>query len=394
MYTTTRRPYSSAEERASPTDTMTSHDRVPFTFTGGIDHLNYYTLTMLALVVLMTLLLWHLPFPGGRWARQKRQLQQQILTRPSPEQDLPPIFRASPTNTCLEKTSVGPVTSQRPLRLITWPEEKPSPFPRLPVELILEIAALLPPYSQLLLALTCKSFLRVIDSSGALRRSIQFQRPKDFYSLSPYRYILPTRALNVFYSEWWKLLRHLEDSRWRCCSDCLKLHPTSEFTAEELARSAEQRTCILGPFLGVVQLCPCINLTFRDKRKLVARMMEGKSFRHECSYNYDPGRTLFTRIRPLLQADGDLIVQTEYTITNIDRPTDLVPLERLCCPHRSIFSHIMDAYPWPPRPYLYPTVSHCRWCPTWLSNVNVRWRFDLAPGESGSGHVPSGPRGG
>ncbi|KAL1968892.1 hypothetical protein VTN77DRAFT_1253 [Rasamsonia byssochlamydoides] len=335
--------------------------------------------------MVMMHLLWHFSLPRERQARQRQhQLRQPTRTHPSPEQNPTPIAKeASPTSTCLERTPTRSAISQRALQPTTWPEKKPSP--RLPGELILEIATLLPPLSRLCFALTCKYFLELIDCSGTLRRSSQCRRPTDFYSLSPYRYILPTRTCNVFPSEWWQFLRQLENSRWRCCSGCLKLHPTSEFTAEELAKNAEKRICIFGPCVGVVQLCPCLNLTFRDKRKLVAQMREGQSYCHECSYDYKPGTTLRTRIRPILQADGDLIIETEYTITDVHVPSDLVPLERLCCPHRSIFSHIMDVYPWPTRQRPNLDLSHCRWCQTSLSDVDVRWRYDLPPGGISSG---------
>lgn len=269
---------------------------------------------------------------------------------------------------------------------------------------MLEIVALLNLPSQLRLALSCRSLLAIIDSSGALQRSSQFRPPIDFSC----RWRAPRRTADAFPSEWWQLLRHLENPRWRCCSTCLKLHPASEFPAEDLARTAETRTCVFGPLAGLVNLCPCINLTFRDKRKLVAKIRaEGSeaveqpedspgarpyakgdmstntpSFWHECSHNYKYGVTVLTRINPILQEDGDLLIQTEYSVTGNCGPVDLYTLPRVCCPHRSIYAHIRDMsrVVWyyrqqrrDPRPDLARPVL-CKWCQTSISEFE--WNVD------------------
>jgi hypothetical protein len=134
---------------------------------------------------------------------------------------------------------------------------KRSPISKLPVELLLEIQALLPPESKLCLALSCKSFLGVLDSSKALRQSNKFRHPKNLDN----PWCLPRRR-DYFCTQRWQLLRFLENSRWRCCSGCLILHPISEFPARDLATEPENRNCIFGSLIGLVQLCPCIQMTF------------------------------------------------------------------------------------------------------------------------------------
>lgn len=277
----------------------------------------------------------------------------------------------------------------------------PTPILSLPVELVLEIAAFLPPPSQLRLALSCISFLAIIDSSGALQRSSQFRPPIDFFC----QWRTPKRIFDAFPSEWWRLLRHLENSQWRCCSTCLKLHPVSKFSAKDLARSAEERTCMFGPFAGIVHLCPCISMTFRDKRKLIDKL-RGEEFAateqpkdlldtrpcvngdvsnsatswHYCLHTYEHGVAVRTRINPILQEDGDLLIRTEYSMTGNCHQVDLLRLPRVCCPHRSIYTHIMDmsdivSHGWRQGRDIRPDLArpvHCKWCQTSISDFEKK----------------------
>lgn len=64
-----------------------------------------------------------------------------------------------------------------------------------------------------------------------------------------------------------QLLVRLEDTRWAFCGGCLKLHPRREFPEANLASPPIQRNC--GFNTGIVDLCPCISLTFREREQLI-----------------------------------------------------------------------------------------------------------------------------
>jgi hypothetical protein len=65
-----------------------------------------------------------------------------------------------------------------------------------------------------------------------------------------------------------QLLIRLEDSRWAMCGGgCRKLHPRREFPQYNLSNPPWKRSC--GFNIGVVDLCPCIRLTFRERDKLI-----------------------------------------------------------------------------------------------------------------------------
>jgi hypothetical protein len=155
---------------------------------------------------------------------------------------------------------------------------------------------------------------------------------------------------------------------------------------------------MFGPLVGVVHLCPCIKMTFRDKLKLVAKMKEGshpmeqsKSLDaklperdrthcwHECSYNYGSAR-VHVKINPILEDDGNLLITTEYSVTGAMLPSDLGLVPRLCCPHRSIYMHISDImelsryHGWLENGEFTEPVT-CKWCQTLISDV--KWSLNL-----------------
>src|SRR5204862_3933455 len=129
----------------------------------------------------------------------------------------------------------------------------------------------------------------------------------------------------------WVLLQLLEDDRWRCCSGCLKLHPVSEFSEVDLLKGAGERTCMFGNLVGIVHLCPCTKMTFRDKLSLVTRLEASLAGRHpeesntpgggngipplwhECSVHYGSVK-VHAKVVPLLEDDGELVVQTDYIV--------------------------------------------------------------------------------
>lgn len=130
----------------------------------------------------------------------------------------------------------------------------------LPLDILLLIFPLLSLLSQACLALTCKPFYCLCghvlkDNSLAWPRSGRTYEPP----LSQ-----PELLRNQF------LLR-LENESWLYCSGCLKLHPPRRFGLR--SDPPERRKC--NYHSGVVDLCPCLSLTFFDRIRLEESLREG-----------------------------------------------------------------------------------------------------------------------
>ncbi|PGH13417.1 hypothetical protein AJ79_03696 [Helicocarpus griseus UAMH5409] len=214
----------------------------------------------------------------------------------------------------------------------------PSPFTTLPTDLLLEIAAYLKPLPKLCLALTCKSLLHKLDGSKTLRQSRKFRALID--DLNPCCCPAPDTVLGTHR---WRLLRRLEDERWKCCSGCLKLHPVEEFAREELEKGADERKCVFGKGVGVVALCPCKTMTVREKGRMIrelaatsaeAEKAEGHCW-HECSYTYDSAK-VSVKITPRLEL-GELVLDFRYYIEGKILPGNLRLVRRTACPHSSLY---------------------------------------------------------
>jgi hypothetical protein len=280
-------------------------------------------------------------------------------------------------------------------------------FSDLPLEIVLEIATFLPHICQLCLALTCKSLMEVLDGSKTLQRSPDLRHPREL----PLHLFFIKRRRHIFRAPRWELLRQLEDSRWRCCSGCLKLHPIHEFSAHDLAIDAEERTCMFGPLVGIVRLCPCIQMTFREKLKLVERLSSSQaepsgcktraavvldldapdeegSCWHQCSYSYNSGfATIQRKLKPILEENDDFLIESSYIIRGDNLPSNFSGTTVLCCPHRRIFDHMHDlldlrwekeysSYRSPgSNDVVYCGVSKrpmaCQWCQTTI--FDARW---------------------
>jgi hypothetical protein len=216
----------------------------------------------------------------------------------------------------------------------------------LPTELLSLIASHLTPVSEACLALTCKRFLSV---SGAALVSEPLRFNKDFAPL--FRHYKSSQS---FGAERWKLLELLENGKWHACSKCLRLHPRTAFSSKELKRPADTRMCNLGNFAGVVDLCPCKKLSFRDKLDLVEHLRERETFAkmptsvfgnrprerylwHSCTTTY--GKTeVRIDIFPEIDEGGRLVVRTEYHMfvesSQLGEHQYITP--RFGCAHRSM----------------------------------------------------------
>jgi hypothetical protein len=151
--------------------------------------------------------------------------------------------------------NIGRLTSFLPYRRVV---RKKPPLFNLPECLLRDIFELLQPVDQACLSLSCKLFLDLFGS--ALERE-EFSFPR----LLQIR--VPRLCLNKPDIPRNQLLLRLEDARWRLCGTCLRLHPRREFSISSLRRPPLQRQCMT--YAGIVDLYPCLSLTFRDRARLV-----------------------------------------------------------------------------------------------------------------------------
>jgi hypothetical protein len=135
---------------------------------------------------------------------------------------------------------------------------KEPPLFVLPECLLRDIFELLQPVDQACLSLSCKLLLYLF---GSVLKREEFCFPR----LLHIRF--PRLCLNKPSIPRNQLLVRLEDARWRVCGACLRLHPRKEFPKSSLKKPPLQRRCMT--YAGIVDLCPCLSLTFRDRARIV-----------------------------------------------------------------------------------------------------------------------------
>ncbi|EEA28083.1 conserved hypothetical protein [Talaromyces marneffei ATCC 18224] len=219
---------------------------------------------------------------------------------------------------------------------------------------------------RLCLALTCKSLFKIIDCwplAAELRNSTR-ARPRWIYD----RYYPWEKAGR----ERWELLRRLENANWRRYMGCYKLHPVNEFSMLDLWTPADRRTCFFGKLVGVVRLCPCIEMTFRDKVRITKELIrlqqreqqpaaqpEGsneaqrgddhnKGFllgfdpatgQHQCIHECNDHWRQSQRIKAQrnlkfgLDEEHNLVLETEYQVTDLQSIPGQSMGTQLLCPH-------------------------------------------------------------
>lgn len=216
----------------------------------------------------------------------------------------------------------------------------------LPTESLLNIISYLPVIPEASLALTCKRLFTICHLT-LLSESLNFNReftPRLHRYQNSYNFTTPR----------WQFINSLEDSRWKACSKCLKLHRITSFTTQELKRKSEDRSCNLGSAAGIVDLCPCIKMTYNDKMELIELLKRRKepiaalatqfgthvsgSFSwHNCTVSYGSTQ-LKIEISPELEESNQLNIKTKYLLSvepgKLGEYEHLTP--RLGCAHRSI----------------------------------------------------------
>ena len=241
---------------------------------------------------------------------------------------------------------------------------------RMPMELLLDIFSLLELPSQVCLAMTCKGLYQLF---GSVLQADDLWFPR----LSSRKGRYPqTKEYHLRMT----LLVQLEDRRWACCAACQKLHPRKEFSSFYMSEypSPHQRSC--KSWAGLVDLCPCITLTPRDRKRIVEYLMgkasdqktmnvvnrgvwkpshndKGKQcVSHEC------GAYSMVKVNMTLSLsdDGQLVACTQYELPFTAPRTTSIYI----CPHSNSYRYIFSTlYPFP------GNVWNCIWCRTRLVNL-------------------------
>lgn len=161
----------------------------------------------------------------------------------------------------------------------------------LPLEIFLLIASYLGPLDVVRLGLTCRTLWSLLGVRILQHHRDMLCRPFPYQQLDAWQMELWDRfaeregrkkGMRPGFIEQprWQLLRSLEKERpqrWLCCSGCRMLHPREEFSLwQRRFVDAEGRECRLGA-TGVVHLCHCKQLTYRDTVRLVQEMLPSPS---------------------------------------------------------------------------------------------------------------------
>ncbi|KAL4938059.1 hypothetical protein BDV06DRAFT_62489 [Aspergillus oleicola] len=208
------------------------------------------------------------------------------------------------------------------------PQKGIFPLLELPEDIFWIIAGFLPVASRACFALSCKA---VYSSIFHVLEDGQLSWPKLFGSMS-----LAIKK-NLAYYPRTILLKKLEDHRWRCCFRCLKLHPSFWVSPwcphPEIGGTPWIWSC--HPQMNVVDLCPCLALTWSDgqalwqwlrvgnaeklyfppsiREALQLQIMNGhRVLQHHCSATDDPDELVEIKLALCLDVKNRLEVQTRH----------------------------------------------------------------------------------
>lgn len=238
--------------------------------------------------------------------------------------------------------------------------KSPPPINHLPVELILLISSHLPSYSMASLALSSKQLFLSLDQTWKQDLNLPAEQPPNFEDSSM------SEPAEYQFSRWTFLTMLEKDlaGRWMLCSQCFKLHPSSQFPEAQLLRDPHERSCCsrwpctvangfgrLQSLAGIVDLCPCIKLTAGMRRNLVdhlrmvgvpsktAHQVKNPGIWHKRRHLYKDVEVRI-EIDTFLRQDKNLGVVVKYVYTCSAQSSTVFP--RLCCPHRKLDTWVSD----------------------------------------------------
>jgi hypothetical protein len=210
--------------------------------------------------------------------------------------------------------------------------------------ILAKIYQYLPLVDQICLSISCNKFFGLF---GAIVKHKVFTFPR----LLSIRVPIPcSRSKDVPRN---RLLLRLENHRWVFCSRYLKLHPRDEFEQDFLQGPALTRACTY--WAGIVDLCPCISLTVRERWRVIQHLRsptpgvpqygpfrleftrdEEPNLLHNCSTGSKAGGKVDSILTLSLNTCGDLILCTQYTL-QLSPPDGYLKAEPFfTCPHQGL----------------------------------------------------------
>lgn len=236
----------------------------------------------------------------------------------------------------------------------------------IPVEILLPIFALLPLPSQVCLTLSCKSLYELF---GFVLKDERLAWPRLLANKS---YEVPLNQPDLQRNQ---LLLQLENDRWLRCAGCLKIHPHAFFLPDRRSLPPlSRRRCMYES--DVVDLCPCLSLTFFDRLRLEKWLHTGlvdtlsqsnrqmfqllgtkgqQYLLHQCSMVDHADAFINLTMMVTLQENNSLAIQTRYHIywstaphpgaaPPFYMPSDIEPI--FLCPHFEILEFLYDLLHW------------------------------------------------
>ncbi|KAE8313067.1 hypothetical protein BDV41DRAFT_564591 [Aspergillus transmontanensis] len=249
------------------------------------------------------------------------------------------------------------------------------PLLNLPLDILFEIFPLLPLPSQVCLALSCKPLYRLFSST------LQDEKLAWPSLLACKTFNLSdTLASNeaLLISPRTQVLLQLQDDWWLYCTACLKIQPRALFGSGIESMPLRSRTCIFET--RVIDLCPCLSLTYFDRIRLERWLYTGRtntlsqrireafqlliiddrpSLLHQCSVSTIPEVSVDLIIVVAFNDRKRLEALTRYCVRMSSyqpRSRGVFPwfsgqhdaTERMyLCPHIDLLPFIRDSHYWP-----------------------------------------------
>lgn len=199
---------------------------------------------------------------------------------------------------------------------------------------------------QVCLSLSCKTLYAKL---GEIAKNSQLAFPRLLHIRIP---IFCVNSPSVPRNQ---LLVRLQDRHWSYCSECLKLHPRREFKRWLLPSSPWRRSC--SDHAGIVDICPCISLTVRDREKIFERLKSSvkpevskfgafnsffvngiASLGHSCAENGVSEGDARVVVHLRINNSGELEAILRYTLHDRSIRLHLIAEPIFACPHQDLQS--------------------------------------------------------
>lgn len=195
--------------------------------------------------------------------------------------------------------------SNQSWRMLCWPfhilarTTKPTEkriLSDLPLELVEHVFSYLPLPSKVCLTISSKGFYQLFShvlGANELRFPLMPRDSLKYVSSEAYRLRMT-------------LLAQLENRSWACCGRCQKLHLRHEFHKDPLHYAPWVRAC--ATYAGIMDLCPCVSLTVRDRARVIEHLEGGTVSQKRCLSHIKKG------IMSLHDKDGERYISHICTV--------------------------------------------------------------------------------